>query len=95
MRRGTTPTLKFITEQDWTGYDIILTLQEKDGAELNFSNDRLKVEGTIVYLELTQEETLKFEKRINVQIKGEKDGIVIATNIEKIKVSPILNEEVM
>lgn len=94
MRRGTTPTLKFITDQDWTGYEVWLTLEEGD-VELTFKGDRLKIDGSTVYASLTQEETLKFEKKISAQIKGEKDGIVIATDVEKIKVLPILNEEVM
>lgn len=95
MRRGTTPTLKFITDHsDWSGYEVWVTLEEGD-VELTFKGNRLKIAGSTVYLSLTQEETLKFEKKINAQIKGEKDGIVIATDVEKIKVLPILNEEVM
>lgn len=95
MRRGTTPTLKFITDhEDWSGYQVWLTLEEGD-MELTFKGDRLKIDGSTIYLDLTQEETLKFEKKVSAQIKGEKDGIVIATDVEKIKVLPILNEEVM
>ncbi|MGF6375129.1 hypothetical protein M2140_000163 [Clostridiales Family XIII bacterium PM5-7] len=94
MRRGTTPTLKLITEQDWTGYDLRLTLEEGSN-EMTFENDRLTVEASVVYVALSQEETLSFNKSVQVQIKGEKDGIVVATDIVKIKVLPILNEEAM
>lgn len=94
MRRGTTPTLKFITEQDWTDYEVWLTLEE-DSIELTFGNDRLIISGSTVYITLTQEETLQFNKKISAQIKGKKDGVVIATDVEKIKVLPILNEEVI
>lgn len=96
MRRGTTPTLKLTTDQDWTGYEVRLTIEEKNGGtELTLQQDRLNVSGTTVYATLTQEETLSFNKSAQIQLKGSKDGTVIATDIVNIKVLPILDEEVM
>lgn len=96
MRRGTTPTLQFETEWDWTGYDLLLTMKSGSGKpELTFDNSRLIIDGASVYLSLTQEETLQFEKSVQCQIKGKKDGAVMATDIIRVKVLPILNEEVM
>lgn len=96
MRRGTNPTLKLVTDQDWTGYEIIVTLEEvRQGVQLDIKGDRLTISGNTVYVTLTQEETLKFQSRVEVQIKGKKGNTVIATDIMKIKVLPILNEEVM
>jgi len=97
MRRGTTPTLKLITEWDWSGYELWVTIEQKD-YEATFKDDRLKLSesGTDVYLELTQNETLAFKKgSAKVQIKGKKDGIVDGTDITNIKIYDILNEEVM
>lgn len=53
------------------------------------------MDGSTVYLSLTQAETLQFEKSVQCQIKGKKDGVVVATDIVRVKVLPILNEEVM
>lgn len=96
MTRGSTPTIKLITEKNWTGWDVWVTLEEGN-MELTFRDDRILLDesGCNVYVRLTQEETLKFQRSAKVQVKGEKDGIVEATLIGKIKVYPILNEEVM
>ena len=95
MRRGTTPILRFQTNHDWTGYELQLTLEDDD-SELVFTNDRLTiVDQTDIYVTLTQEETLSFNKTCKAQLRGKKDGNVIATDTVKIKVLPILNEEVM
>lgn len=95
MRRGTTPILRFKTSQDWTGYEVELTLEDQN-IETVFTGDRLTVDGTDILITLTQEETLAFEeKNCQAQIKGKKDGVVIGTDIAKIKVLPILHEEVM
>lgn len=94
MRRGTTPILRFRTSKDWTGYELELTMED-DTNELVFHNDRLSLDGTDVLITLTQEETLTFNKSCKAQIRGKKDGSVEATDVVKIKVLPILNEEVM
>lgn len=99
MRRGTSPTLKLTTDQDWTGYEVIVTIEEDSisvgNYELNLTGDRLTIEGSTIYVTLTQEETLKFQKKAKVQIKGKKDSNVIATGISNLPILPILNEEVM
>lgn len=99
MRRGTSPTLKLTTDQDWTGYEVVVTIEEDSAAngnvELNLEGDRLTIANSTIYVTLTQEETLKFRKKAKVQIKGKKGYNVIATDISNIPVLPILNEEVM
>lgn len=97
MRRGTTPTLRLITEWDWTNYELWVTIEQKN-YEATFKDDRLKLSesGTDIYLELSQEETLAFKQgSAKVQIKGKKDGVVMATDIVGIKINDILDEEVM
>ena len=99
MRRGTSPTLKLTTDQDWTGYEVIVTIEEDSSVtgniELNFERDRLTIENNTIYVTLTQEETLKFKKKAKIQIKGKRGNNVIATDISSIPILPILNEEVM
>lgn len=94
LRRGTTPILRFRTSQDWSNYELQLTIED-DNNELVFTGDRLTVDGTDVVITLTQEETLGFDKSCKAQLRGKNGNTVIATDIVKIKVLPILNEEVM
>ena len=95
MRRGTTPTLLFMTDFDWTGYTLQLTIEEGD-TELVFEGERLTlVDKTNVQIKLTQEETLMFTKKAQAQIKAKLNDCVVATDIGNISVQPILNERVM
>ena len=94
MRRGTTAKLTFTSDFDWADYTLQLTLEENE-IELVFTEDRLTVNQGIVEVTLTQEETLKFNKKVQAQIKAKLGNSVIATDIASIPVLPILNEEVM
>lgn len=94
MRRGTTPKLTLITEFDWTGYTVQVTIKEND-TELVLEGERLSVDKGTVEVTLTQEETLMFTKKAQAQIKAKLGSSVVATDITSIAVLPILNEEVM
>lgn len=94
MRRGTTPKLTLITEFDWTGYTVQVTLKEND-TELVLEGERLSVDKGTIEVTLTQEESLMFTKKAQVQIKAKLDSSVVATDTASITVLPILNEEVM
>ena len=94
MRRGTTPKLTLITEFDWTGYTVQVTLKEND-AELVLEGERLSVDKGTIEVTLTQEESLMFTKKAQAQIKAKLDSSVVATDIASVAVLPILNEEVM
>ena len=94
MRRGTTPKLTLITEFDWTGYTVQVTLKEND-TELVLEGERLSVDKGTIEVILTQEETLMFTKKAQAQIKAKLDSSVVATDIASVAVLPILNEEVM
>ena len=94
MRRGTTPKLTLITEFDWTGYTVQLTLKEND-TELVLEGERLSVDKGTIEITLTQEETLMFTKKAQAQIKAKLGSSVVATDIASVTVLPILNEEVM
>ena len=96
MRRGTTPKITITTEFDWTAYAVQVTMKEND-VELVVEEERItKSEtGTTLEFNLTQEETLMFTKKVQVQIKAKLGSSVIATDIASLSVLPILNEEVM
>lgn len=96
MRRGTTPKITITTEFDWTAYAVQVTIKEND-VELVIEEGRIEknIDGTILAFTLTQEETLMFTKKVQVQIKAKLDSSVIATDIASLSVLPILNEEVM
>lgn len=94
MRRGTTPKLTLITEFDWTGYTVQVTLKEND-TELVLEGERLSVDKGTIEVTLTQEESLMFTKKAQAQIKAKLGSSVVATDIASIAVLPILNEEVM
>lgn len=95
MRRGTTPTLIIQTDFDWTGYTLQLTIEEGE-AELVIEGERLIVEDTTnIRVTLTQQESLMFMKKAQVQIKAKIGESVIATDIGNVPVEAILNEGVM
>ena len=96
MRRGTTPKITITTEFDWTAYAVQVTMKEND-VELVVEEERItkSEDGTILEFNLTQEETLMFTKKAQVQIKAKLGSSVIATDISSLSVLPILNEEVM
>lgn len=96
MRRGTTPKITITTEFDWTDYAVQITMKEND-IELVFEEARIikSEDGTTLEFNLTQEETLMFTKKAQVQIKAKLGSSVIATDIASLSVLPILNEEVM
>ena len=96
MRRGTTPKIIITTDFDWTAYAVQITLKEND-VELVVEEDRItkSENGTTLEFNLTQEETLMFTKKAQVQIKAKLGKSIIATDIASLSVLPILNEEVM
>ena len=95
MIRGTTSSLKLITDKNWDGWRVWVTIEDKT-TELTLKEDRVIVEGNTVVVNLSQEETLMFtSSSAKVQVKGEKNGTVDATLEGKINIYPILCEEVM
>lgn len=94
MRRGTTPTITLTVDADIADWTMYVTLSN-GGNLLTFEDDRLTktLEGpqTVIHFELTQEETLAFSVgSVEIQIRAIKDGVAIATNIEKMDVNRII-----
>lgn len=116
MVRGTTPTeilivkdIEAITQATdvWATFEqgsTEITRKWKRYPESEDDNDGIAVDGNIVTVKLSQEDTLSFVKgTVSVQVKmlknDEDDSTkydpVGATEIKKLKVEEILNEDVM
>ena len=99
MIQGTTPTETITVDadlRDWTCYVTIKNGQSK----LTIGSDRLALEygankSTITFT-LTQQETLSLPSgTAKVQLRAVRNGTAIATDIQSIKVLPVLQEGVI
>ena len=104
MIRGTTPTLILTVEKtDLTDYSLFITLKGKvSSKEFTWDSSDSNVElhsasaqdGSVIYLYLTQEDTLAFEKeKVEVQVRWiTAEGIAGATDIAVTEVNQILKD---
>lgn len=98
MKRATTPQIEIMIDKDLTecwyrvAFEQNKVLLIKDQNECTLSED-----GKIISVELTQEETLLFSDstNVNIQVRFGKNNKVCATNIVKMKIGKILDEEVI
>lgn len=100
MIRGTTPTFTFTLpfEADGLITDLRVTFAQGDETVLEKSIADCTLDGAKIGLNLTQEETLKFnhEKTIKIQVKVKfSDGSVAAAKPCFVFCREILNEEVL
>lgn len=99
MRRGTTPTIS-ITVKGLSDIQInkaYLTLKQR-GTVVEKTEADMEIDGDMLQVALTQEETLKFMARaeINVQLRVlSKSGTAYASNIVTVPVEAILKEGVI
>ena len=96
MNRGTTPTLTFTFDEIDHSTIVVaeLTIQQ------NYKNvivRNLEKSNDIFYINLSQEDTLKFSNGIcRLQVKFKlNDGNVVVTDILQLSVTDILHAEVM
>lgn len=98
MRQGTTPTIQItINEIDLNEMQNIYVVFEQNGYILKKESSDLNIEGNIISVSLTQEETLNFkEGTCNIQLRMiTKGGVAIASPIKTTKVYRVLNKEVI
>lgn len=99
MRRGTTPTIAFNLPFDTsTIRNCEIYFSQDDSLLLTKGKDECTLSGALLYVTLTQEETLMFDDEIKLQIQVRfvfTDGTVDATTILKEKVEQILKEGVI
>lgn len=99
MRRGTTPTIS-ITVKGLSDIQInkaYLTLKQR-GTVAEKTEADMEIDGDMLQVALTQEETLKFVARaeINVQLRVlSKSGTAYASNIVTVPVGEILKDGVI
>ncbi len=99
MFRGTTPTHEFILPFEAALLnEIRVTYKQNDAVVLEKTEADCTKDGSSVKVELTQEETLLFDSGFNVDIQlrvSTTDGKALASQIEKVRVCEVLNEEVL
>lgn len=97
MRRGTTPTISVsISDVDYSEIEAIYVTIEQKGVELT-KEMIVDLEEHTISTTLTQEEALSLKSgsgKIQFKLKFN-DGSVSASDITRIKVDDILNEEVI
>lgn len=102
MRKGTTPTNVFTTDQDLSDADVVYitykqkntVMVEKDKDDITFASDSDTYTMTV---RLTQAETLSFnELPIEIQIRARwADGTAIASNIVSTNAKEVLKDGVI
>lgn len=98
MRQGTTPTIQItINDIDLNEMQNIYVVFEQNGYILKKESSDLSIEGNIISVLLSQEETLNFkEGTCNIQLRMiTKGGVAIASPIKTTKVYRVLNMEVI
>lgn len=98
MRQGTTPTIQItINDIDLNEMQNIYVVFEQNGYILKKESSDLDIEGNVISVLLSQEETLNFkEGTCNVQLRMiTKGGVAIASPIKTTKVYRVLNKEVI
>ncbi len=93
MRRGTTPTLTIQTDMDLSEFKVYVTLSQ-GAVQKDFVPSVSEKEVTI---ELTQEDTLAFEKgNAKLQIRAvDEGGHAIASNVMTVNITEILKEGII
>lgn len=86
MWRGTTPVNTFELPADisFDDFDVVfLTYSQFGKVILDLGLDRLRIDGRVLSLTLTQEETLAFSPgAVQIQMRGRmKDGRAVASNL--------------
>lgn len=98
MRQGTTPTIQItINDIDLNEMQNIYVVFEQNGYILKKESSNLDIEGNVISVLLSQEETLNFkEGTCNIQLRMiTKGGVAIASPIKTTKVYRVLNKEVI
>nr|DAE72813.1 MAG TPA: hypothetical protein [Caudoviricetes sp.] len=98
MRQGTTPTIQItINDIDLNEMQNIYVVFEQNGYILKKESSDLDIEGNVISVSLSQEETLNFkEGTCNIQLRMiTKGGVAIASPIKTTKVYRVLNKEVI
>ena len=99
MIRGTTPTLSFELPFDASEAEsLYITISQRyENIMIDKSLDDCSIDGTIVTVTLTQEDTLKLiaDKPVFIQVRVVKGGTAMASDLIKTTVSDVLKDGVI
>lgn len=98
MRRGTTPTLVInIKGIDMSTIAEWYITVAQDSVQITKTGTDLTIEGTLISMPLTQQETMLFKSgEVSVQIRAKTtENVVIASGIQTIDIDRILYNEVI
>ena len=98
MRRGTTPTLKIhVKGIDLSELQTIYVTIKQSNKEVTKSGYDLLIDEDVIYVPLSQEDTLTFDRSCAwVQMRATtKEGMAIASNIRMLKMEEILKDGVI
>ena len=99
MIQGTTPTHQFTIPMDASSVQTVrIAYAQKDEVLLVKSGDDCRVEGNVIEVKLTQEETLLFDEFSSVQIQVRvltTAGDALASDLIRVPCGAILDKEVL
>lgn len=99
MVRGTTPTHTYTLPFDTSIIKVVeITYAQLDAVIVKKTTDDCTLDGNTVTVRLTQEDTLQFDHRQNVQIQLRvltKAGDALASEIRRVSVQQCLGNEVL
>lgn len=99
MIQGTTPTHQFTIPMDASSVQLArVTYAQKDKVLLTKEGDDCRVEGNVIEVKLTQEETLLFDEFSSVQIQVRvltTAGDALASDLIRVPCGAILDKEVL
>lgn len=99
MRRATTPNVEIRIDECLTGCWYRVTFAQRGGQRLVKDQDECELsgDGKTIFVHLSQRETLSFSDKqdLRVQVRFGRDGEACASDIAAVKVSEILDEEVI
>ena len=99
MRRATTPKVEIQIDESLLGCWYRVTFAQNNGCRIIKDQDdcELSEDGKTIWVPFTQEETLRFASghNVRVQVRFGQDDQVCASNIAEVKVTEILDEEVI
>ena len=99
MIQGTTPTHQFTIPMDASSVDKVrVTYAQKDEVLLVKENEDCRIDGNVIELKLSQEETLLFDEFSSVQIQVRvltTGGDALASDLIRVPCGAVLDKEVL
>ena len=98
MYQGTTPEFSFTLPFNVDEIESLLITFRQFDKVLDFTEEDVEVEGNIIFIRLTQEQTSKFDShfKCKVQIKVKlQDDTIVVSQIENVDINQSLSSRVL